>query len=66
LKPRIGKRRGGESTALQGACPCSPSGSEGSSMKLSRLFLLASKRLVVIVELAVVYVENASDESWDR
>jgi len=35
-------------------------------MKLSRLFLLASKRLVVVVEIAVVYVENASDESWDR
>ena len=76
LKPRTGKRRGGESTALQGACPCSPSGSEGSSKKLSRrrvcramLFMLAPKRLV-IVEIAVVCVTmlriNVSIENWDH
>jgi hypothetical protein len=36
LKLKTAKRKEGESTALRGACLCSPSGSEESSKKLSR------------------------------
>jgi len=48
LKLKTAKRKEGESTALRGACLCSPSGSEESSKKLS------SHKVCMVVEFVLL------------